>query len=324
VPRQSAKDESAVSPFNEHFSRTACDLVATGCTSDANFQNAVDDRSSALARMRAAAKTPTYAAASTLLSLRGLGDSMPLAASLARLTEALRVDFLTCCRAAAIGNRPPGGCPSNVLLHKALSLPLPAVGVNAVKSPVLAVAFGVTKSDVEFKTSRNAAFNFDVKWHRPQLRVLVALVNTPSTRPRNAVVDNNDPAVLAAFQETATGVTYKKRARGLLRVGGTYFPTLRSKAAELHSNAVTCDKFLSENNDARNQVGDQCGVITEDIQCYCFAVRASRNRIKVMRVRVPADRLREFLAFIEVVKPRLLQPVIKPLLRPQSQEGLQQ
>jgi hypothetical protein len=316
VQRQSAKDESAVSPFNEHFSRTACDLVATGCTSDANFLNAVNDRSSALARMRAAAKTPEYAAASTLLSLRGLGDGVPLAASLARLTEALRVDFLTCCRAAAIGNRPPGGCPSNVLLHKALSLPLPAAGVDAVKSPsVLAVAFGVTKSDVEFKTSRDAAFNFDVKWHRPQLRVLVALANRPSTRPRNAVVDNKDPVVLAAYQETAKGVTYKKRARGLLRVGGTYLPTLRSNAVELHSNAVMCDKFLRENNDALNQVGDQCGVITDDIQCYCFAVRASRNRIKVMRVRVPADRSREFLAFIEAVE---------PLLRRQSQEGLPQ
>ena len=297
-------------PLNEYVSRTACDLIATGCTSDAPLQGAAADRSSALARMRAAAKSPAYAAASALLSSRELGSfapyDLPLAARLARLTDALRVEFLTCCRAAAAKNVAKSNlCSNNVrLLRKALSLPRPAAGA-AVQSPVLAVVFGVVKSDVGYKISGDTAFNFNAKWHRPQLRVLVALANNGHPLPSGAVVGGSDPVVLAAYQETATGVKYKKRARGLRRVGETYLPALGGIPVILHSNAVPCDQFHRDNERARNRLGDQCGDIGHSNKCYCFAVRASRNRIKVMRVLVPEDRLAEFHEFIEKVQGRI-------------------
>lgn len=93
----------------------------------------------------------------------------------------------------------------------------------------------------------------------------------------------------------------RKYSRPLLRVGAT-FKTLRGDAAKqtLQAQAVLCSEFVRANGATlNNRVGDFCGANTEN-RCYCFALRSSEGRAKVMRVLAHApNALDAFLAAVQ-------------------------
>jgi len=93
----------------------------------------------------------------------------------------------------------------------------------------------------------------------------------------------------------------RKYSRPLLRVGAT-FKTLRGDAAKqtLQAQAVLCSEFVRANGATlNNRVGDFCGAGTEN-RCYCFALRSSEGRAKVMRVLAHApNALDAFLAAVQ-------------------------
>jgi hypothetical protein len=74
--------------------------------------------------------------------------------------------------------------------------------------------------------------------------------------------------------------------RPLLR-NGNKFKRLKGDTVEheLQAQASLCTDFIKTNGDAvSNRVSDSCGPAADSQRCYCFAVRSSKRRIKIVRV----------------------------------------
>lgn len=98
---------------------------------------------------------------------------------------------------------------------------------------------------------------------------------------------DDDDLFLDAFAWGA-GNDIPKRVmnRPLLR-NGDKFKRLKGDAVvrELQAQASPCTEFIEKNGDAvSNRVGNSCGPGADPQRCYCFAVRSSKRRIKVVRV----------------------------------------
>ena len=98
----------------------------------------------------------------------------------------------------------------------------------------------------------------------------------------------DDDVFLDAFVPAAREDQLAKRisSRPLMRVGAT-FKRLKGdkKVQTIHAQAERCDVFAEQNGAAvDNRVGDLCGSAQNHDRCYCFAVRSSKGRIKVVRV----------------------------------------
>lgn len=175
---------------------------------------------------------------------------------------------------------------------------------------IFAFAEDVTASNVEYSLAFSTQAPTFAKSSAP--RILVARMGMAAAGGSDANAGAAKVVFLDAFAPAA-GKNPAKRisSRQLLRVGDTFKMAKgdKSRLFTLEAQAELCSEFFRMNgqsgsqpndpiiNSVVNRIGDNCGNDPQRAgRCYCFAVRASKNRIKVMRV------LTGDIAFIKKVK----------------------
>lgn len=180
---------------------------------------------------------------------------------------------------------------------------------------IFAYAEAITASNVEYSLAFSTQAPTFAKSSAP--RILVARMGTAAAGGSDANAAAAKDVFLDAFAPAAGKKPAKRiSSRQLLRVGDAFKKAKGDKAAAftLMAQAELCSEFIAKNtqsvdsqpngliNTVANRIGDRCGGNDpqRDARCYCFAVRASKGRIKV--VRVLSDDIASFGAFIGKVK----------------------